>query len=163
MTMLSTVETDVKYTRTGLVLSPSMSFDEWQNIGARLDEIDGAIKWWIGDWLNFGEQHYGEMYSQAVLVTGYDYQTLANQKWVSSRFELSRRRENLSFSHHAAVASLPPEKADALLDQAEGLSVRALRDKAFPQEPSPVCPTCGQAIKNKRLPVEVPDGQATTK
>jgi hypothetical protein len=39
--------------------------------------------------------------------------------WVASRFELSRRRDNLSFSHHREVAALPPEEADDLLDRAD--------------------------------------------
>jgi hypothetical protein len=35
---------------------------------------------------------------------------------VSRKFELSRRRDNLSFKHHREVASLSPIEADALLE-----------------------------------------------
>jgi hypothetical protein len=35
---------------------------------------------------------------------------------VSRAFETSRRREDLSFKHHAEVAALPPDEADALRD-----------------------------------------------
>jgi hypothetical protein len=38
---------------------------------------------------------------------------------VAHAFVGSRRRENLSFSHHAAVAALSPEEQDRLLDWAE--------------------------------------------
>lgn len=38
---------------------------------------------------------------------------------MAERFELSRRRDNLSFGHHQEVAADPPEVADAWLDQAE--------------------------------------------
>jgi hypothetical protein len=34
-------------------------------------------------------------------------------------FEFSRRRENLSFQHHAEAAALPPDEADTLLDWCE--------------------------------------------
>ena len=39
---------------------------------------------------------------------------------VSRAFETSRRREALSFKHHAEVAGMPPAVADELLDEAEG-------------------------------------------
>ena len=36
--------------------------------------------------------------------------TLANDKYVCSKVEISRRREHLSFDHHQEVADLPPNK-----------------------------------------------------
>jgi hypothetical protein len=52
-----------------------------------------------------------------------------NMVYVASRFEISRRRENLSWSHHAALAALEPTQQDHWLDLAEEnrLSVRCLR------------------------------------
>jgi macrodomain Ter protein organizer (MatP/YcbG family) len=79
----------------------------------------GCRLWWIGDWVNFGERKYGEEYAQALDATNYDYGTLRNQKWVASRFVLSRRHDNLSFSHHQEVAAMDEEQADKLLSQAE--------------------------------------------
>jgi hypothetical protein len=38
-----------------------------------------------------------------------------NAAGVCRAFETSRRREDLSFQHHAEVAALPPDEADALL------------------------------------------------
>jgi hypothetical protein len=51
--------------------------------------------------------------------------------YVASRFEPSRRRPGLSFSHHAELAGLAPEDQELWLDRAEagGLSVRALRSE----------------------------------
>ena len=40
-------------------------------------------------------------------------------KWVAHKFEISRRRENLSFSHHAEVTALEPAEQDDWLDRAE--------------------------------------------
>ena len=68
--------------------------------------------WWWGDWLRFGERKYGEMYSQAIDHSKLDYQTLANSTYVSGAVEFSRRRENLSWSHHKEIASLEPEDQD---------------------------------------------------
>ncbi|MEA2420777.1 MAG: hypothetical protein QOE60_2983, partial [Thermoleophilaceae bacterium] len=112
--------------------------------------------WWIGDWLHYGNERFGERYVRAARITGYDVQTLMNQAYVASRFEISRRREKLSFSHHAEVAALPAAEQDRWLGRAEraSLSVRALRSEVRRAvrgrrgEPTPppdavVCPSCG--------------------
>lgn len=48
-----------------------------------------------------------------------DYQTLRNYAWVARGFASSRRRDTLSFGHHAEVAALPEPEQDYWLRQAE--------------------------------------------
>src|ERR1700752_2199864 len=76
-----------------------------------------------------GNAKFGERYSRASKITGYDSQTLMNMVYVASRFSISRRRENLSWSHHAALAALPAEEQEEWLNQAvaEHWSVSDLR------------------------------------
>lgn len=105
--------------RTGLQAVGNPSLQDWIKCGEFLKNANGAVHFWIGDWMNYGEKHYGETYSQALDETGYSYGTLANDKWIASRVESSRRRENLSFSHHQEVADLMPEDQEILLAQAE--------------------------------------------
>ena len=104
------------FDKTGLVVTGSPTFEEWQNCGEFLKQAEKSVQFWIGDWLNYGEKKYGETYSQAIDITGQEYQTIANQKWVSSKVEFSLRRENLSFGHHALVASMPPSEQDNWLN-----------------------------------------------
>jgi hypothetical protein len=54
--------------------------------------------------------------------TSLDYQTLRNYAWVARRFNLSRRRDALSFAHHAEVAALPDPEQDYWLRKAESES-----------------------------------------
>ena len=108
-----------KVSKVGLTFNEEMTFEEWQGIGLQLQLMHGSVGFWIGDWLNFGEKHYGETYTQAVEDTGLDYSTLSGYKWVSGAVETSRRRENLSFSCHREVAKLPPEKQIELLEKGE--------------------------------------------
>lgn len=84
--------------------------------------------WRLGDLLNEGERKYGEMYAQVSAHTNLSEHTLANMKYVASRFESSRRRE-LSFTSHAEVAGLDPDVQDALLDKAteNGWKTREIR------------------------------------
>jgi len=90
-----------------------------------------------------------------------------NMVYVASRFEISRRRENLSWSHHEAVVSLDPDEQDHWLDQAiehrmsvadlrlaqrsrqrgyETPSSREATDRAEDNHASLTCPNCGHSI-----------------
>ena len=133
---------------------------DWVRQGHWLGVLTRASGWWLGDWLRYGNSRYGERYRSAAAITGYDVQTLMNQAYVASRFEVSRRREKLSFSHHAELAALPAEAQARWLSRAEraGLSVRALRAEvrrelrpnaaAQPHPPGEVaCPSCGHRFQ----------------
>jgi len=120
-----------------------IDFEEWARDGHRLGIAGRGASWWVGDWLNYGEAKYGERYTRAAEITGYEVQTLMNLAYVASRFAVSRRRENLSWSHHAVLASLPPTEQEAWLDRvaAEGISVKELRRA-----------TCGVLMPLGRVP-----------
>lgn len=110
---------------------PDISFGDWVEHGRRLGVVGRSAGWWIGDWLGYGNAAYGERYARAARITGYDVQTLMNMVYIASRFDPSRRRENLSWSHHAEVAALTAEDQERLLGRAEAerLSVRCLREE----------------------------------
>lgn len=111
---------------------PEMKFEEWEAVGRFLGSIDRACRWWVGDWLNFGEALYGEEASQAVestpaerydeaeRVTGLDRQTLMNVSSICRRVARSRRRTELGFWIHGEVAALEPEEQALWLDKAVG-------------------------------------------
>jgi hypothetical protein len=102
-------------------------------MGRRLGRTQKVLPWALGDWIFHGEEAYGSKYDEMVELTGLEYGTLANYRYVAGRFQISRRRENVSFAHHMAVASIPlDEVQDALLDRAaaEGLPEKELRDLA---------------------------------
>jgi hypothetical protein len=105
--------------RTGLQFSGRVPFDVWLDIGRQLSAVVASSAWCLGDWLAYGQHAYGNRYRDAVEQTGLDYQTLRNYAWVARRFELSRRRDTLSFRHHAEVASLPAPEQDFWLRKAE--------------------------------------------
>jgi hypothetical protein len=116
-----------------LDLPEFMLFDDWVDLGRKLSDGQKVVNWWIGDWWAAGDHRYGERAKVAAEhIFGREFQTLANLASVCRSFETSRRREVLSWSHHAEVASLPVDEADALLDQAErdSLPVNKLRTAA---------------------------------
>lgn len=117
------------FTTTGLLMPEGMRFERWQALGQDLRKAAKGIQFWIGDWIRYGERHYGELYTQAIDATGRDAQTLMNYVYVAEHIEISRRRENVDFSTHAEVASLPPVEQDRILSKAESedSSVRDVR------------------------------------
>ncbi len=102
---------------------------EWAAIGRRFGMIGRCSQWWIGDWIRYGTQKWGEKYVQAARITGYDVASLRNIAWVASQFELSLRSDNLSWSHHALLAPLEIDEKVYWLKRAnaERLSVADLR------------------------------------
>jgi hypothetical protein len=103
----------------GLVLPSGLAFDRWLGIGRHLCAVSTSAAWCLGDWLVFGEVAFAGRYREAVELTGLDYQTLRNYAWVARRFALSRRRDALSFGHHAEVAALAEAEQDFWLRKAE--------------------------------------------
>jgi hypothetical protein len=145
-----------------------MPYPEWVASGRRLGAMARASNWWVGDWVRYGTRRWGEKYLAASRMTGYDVHTLRNMAYVSSRFDLSLRRDDLTWSHHALLAALEPEERVSWLARAveDRLSVADLRTElraatrgtldaaaetaeapaAAIEESVAVCPHCGKSL-----------------
>jgi hypothetical protein len=155
---------------TSVAWTPTADLDypRWVKEGKRLGSIARASPWWVGDWLLYADGRWGEKYREAERITGYDRKTLRNIRYVASRFDLSLRRDDLTWSHHALVASLEPEERAHWLARAvdDRLTVEDLRlelrverrraeAEAEPEEveveeadvASLTCPHCGRPIE----------------
>lgn len=118
--LLSFVGTQATVQKSGMILPQNLSERSWEQIGTNLRELVNSSAWWLADWLIFGEATYGwRRYKEAIERTGLDYQTLRNYAWVARRFEHHRRRDSLSFAHHAEVTRLAPPEQDYWLRRAE--------------------------------------------
>lgn len=93
-------------TTKGLLIKGSPTYEEWASVGETLRFLESSIQFALGDWIRYGEHCWGEMYAQAIQETGKDAGTLRDYVWVASAVDLSLRDDNLTFSHHKAVASL---------------------------------------------------------
>jgi hypothetical protein len=159
--------------RLALGWQPPQPLDRagWLAAGVSLAEFGRVNNWWLGDWIRYGNARWGEKYTEAARVTGLDAKTLRNIAYVASRFDLSRRRDNLSWTHHAELAALPPARQDQWLDRSLSLRLspgdlrielratqRALRSAGETEtiatnaigggaaEDTFACPHCGRAI-----------------
>jgi hypothetical protein len=119
-------------TRLGAVTwtpTAELPYPDWVAAGRRIGAMARASNWWIGDWVRYGNERWGEKYLAASRMTGYDVHTLRNMAYVASRFDLSLRRDNLTWSHHALLAALGAQEQGHWLDKAtaEHMSVADLR------------------------------------
>ncbi|MHB2000601.1 MAG: hypothetical protein ACYCSI_10535 [Solirubrobacteraceae bacterium] len=171
-----------RHTSVAWLPDGDLSVAEWSRVGQRLGAVNRCSAWWIADWIRYGNAKFGEKYSRAARITGYDVQTLMNMVYVASRFgRISRRRENLSWSHHEVVASLEPTEQDRWLDQAveHKMSVAdlrlELRTRSGRQRPASDvelsegaagsdvgeshvdCPNCGHSIPHSLLVAQLKD------
>jgi hypothetical protein len=141
-------------TASSMQLRRRLPFEAWVGVGRQISRVSNASTWWLGDWVVYGEQEYGNRYRAALAATQLDYQTLRNYAWVARRFEPSRRRDALSFQHHAEVASLPDADQDLWLERAQRLrwSRNELRRQLKRNAPPDMIATDDHAV-TLRVPV----------
>lgn len=154
----------VELTETSINFSAELDYDDWIQFVEQLVRVEASVQWWIGDMLVYGEQLYGERYTQAMNLTGKAPGTVANWEWVCSRIPRSRRRSDVPFTLHYEVAGLAPEDQAAWLQAAaeEGWSKtdlrRALRDNPSadsPPRPKPLQPAPSASGSGETGPIEI--------
>lgn len=118
----------ITFHKAGLTVPDGLEQRSWASLTAVMYRAGGAMQWWLGDLLAFGEKHYGslKLFSEAMNVP---YSSLNVYAWTCRAIELIRRRISLSFGHHVEVAAMKPKEQDKWLDKAEqnGWSVVELR------------------------------------
>ena len=137
---------------TGLYLSdPGLPFDQFEALCALLGRMHEAVRFAIGDAIVLGEHLYHEEAYQAIEAMGLSVDARREYVRVAQQVPRSIRREDLSWSHHRAVAAMKPPEQKKWLRAAEegGLSHaelrEAIRDGAPPKQAS-VCRCCGRSL-----------------
>ena len=136
---------------TGLYLTnPDLTYDQLEAVGGLLGRMHQSLRFAIGDWLMLVEERFPEEFSQASEVLGLSEDGRREYLRVAQQVPRSIRREELSWSHHRAVAALEPGAQAEHLEAAvkEGLSHHQLRQRLKPDDegPAQVCPTCKRTL-----------------
>ena len=109
-----------------------MTESQIEALGSYLGAENSAMRFAIGDWLNFVEKRFSERYSQMQHLTGLSYSTLRSWASVAAAIARVRRRTpEVSWSHHEAVATLTPRQQRTWLDRIhkEGWTVEQTREE----------------------------------
>jgi hypothetical protein len=154
LALLSELEKAGAISVTGLLLSrPDLPFDQFEALCVLLGRMHEAVRFAIGDAILLGEKLYREQAYQAIEQIGLSEKGRLEYVRVAEKVPRSVRRPDVSWSHHRAVATLPPNEQKLWLERAadEQLSHHdlreALRDNAPPAHPA-TCRCCGRALED---------------
>lgn len=115
---------------TGLTVQGRPTFDEHEDVGRFIQSAHKRSGFWLADHLRYGDSRtdWQQMIDQIVDVTGMSAKTAKNVRAVGA-IPQSRRRADVEFGHHEAVAALPDDEQTHWLAEAasHGWNVRDLR------------------------------------
>ena len=112
--LLIDLERQGALTATGLHLhDPDLSYETFEAIGFLFGRMHQTLRFAIGDWLLLGERLYPERVWQAADCLGISEEGMKEYVRVSERVPRSIRREELSWSHHRAVAGFRTANGDS--------------------------------------------------
>ena len=98
-----------------LEIDDDISEEELFRAGEMLNQSAKSSLWWLGDWMIYVKGkcegsdgiEFPDVYA---LYESYSKGYLRNVMWICGVFEPPCRHDNLSFSHHAELASIEDEK-----------------------------------------------------
>lgn len=115
---LATLEQGGMLTPIGLTLPDTITKEQFQQVGLALGSMRESLHWAIGDLIATAERLFGEDGYQLIESLGISEVSRLQYIRVALRIAQDRRRIELSWSHHRAVAPLEPEDQDRFLEEA---------------------------------------------
>lgn len=151
----------VRMTPTGLLFhkNGTMPIELWGELCGFVGVAREALRWAVGDALNYGERAYGEDYAQWMNELGCSYHTLQQYRRVAARIPYAERVQGVKWTAYQITAHLEPETRTALVDAyTAGVigTTGELRDevRALSAGPDcellPPCPACGGKLTSRR-------------
>lgn len=101
-----TQETRWQRTPTTVAFDPNLSFDDWKEFGQQTRVIADSCRWHLGSWAAFGEARFGEAYDPSI-AGGSSPEHIRQCRWVHENVPAEIRQQELTWSHHRAVAGVP--------------------------------------------------------
>lgn len=124
----------VQFEEWGLIFDSRnpLSQAEFYAMGTSFAQMRKSLHYWIGDWVRYGVDRWGEEFFQAIdeedwadswisQEFGYSYRTVMNDYFVADAVPHSVRKLAPAFSYSDAVAILDPSVQEKVLKQARRL------------------------------------------
>ena len=94
-------------------------FQEWAEAGAMLATTTRGAAFVVGDWIRYGESHYGEMAAQAIDARSWSPNTVRVYRRLAELVPPAvRRMDRLGVRHHLVVQSMPVDQQRYWLNRA---------------------------------------------
>ncbi len=143
----------VKYEERALIITRKTAppFNQWAETMAAFNKLHESGGFYRGDLYLAGEQWYGENKATSIFEpTTWSVKTFQNNASVCRRIDASRRRDELSYSHHAEVAYL--EEAD---DQDRYLQIAIDNVLGVRQLRELIRDDTGEEVKFNKRPLDI--------
>jgi hypothetical protein len=91
--------------------------------GKKLCKVNACALWWIGDWLNFGVNEYGDkskLAGEYAEELGLSFDVLRGAMLVASKVGVATRVASLSWSHHRELIAFGAKDQKKWLTKAIG-------------------------------------------
>jgi hypothetical protein len=118
LALLSDLEQTGALTPISLRLPRDVTRDEYEALGALLGRIHETVRFAIGDFILEGESRFEHDAAQLQECLGISHDSKMQYVRVAQAIPIERRRTELTWSHHRAVAPLPPDEQDHWLNEA---------------------------------------------
>lgn len=151
MHLITNTVAPVLFSELGMIVEGELSYEQWRETGEFLKDAEFRSSiffvWAWADWLLYGEQKYGEMYTQAISLTGKSYGTLQNYKWLGNKTErYLRGLPGLAMRHYMDLATMKDKQLKFELltkASARGWTAVRLKEEAGVEDtlPNPGPPT----------------------
>ena len=102
----------------GLTIETDLPFNEWRRLGQQLVQTSDRALWSLGDWWLYGER-FAKDYYEALRELEASSRLIRAGARVARAYTPDRRRGQVSFWLHAAVAGADLPEQDRWLDEAE--------------------------------------------
>jgi len=93
------------------------TMDDWVRVGRTLGRLGAASRWWMGDWIIYGEGAFGEEYAQFVDELGVTEETLMRYARVSRAWPVELRRPGIPYTVFELARNVPNELKSGVLDR----------------------------------------------
>jgi len=104
----------------GLIVRGEPDYSECTEGWKQLRSMEKGIQFGIGDMAKYLRERWGEKADQIITAaTGWSHETVRAYEWAAEKVPMEvRHMEELTYSHHQAVAKLPPREQSKWLDKA---------------------------------------------
>jgi hypothetical protein len=93
------------------------TLEDWVRVGRTLGRLGTASRWWMGDWIIYGEGAFGEEYAQFVDELGVTEETLMRYARVSRAWPVELRRPGIPYTVFELCRNVPNELKAGVLDK----------------------------------------------
>ena len=150
LTLIADLEAAGALSPQGLQIN-DLPYERFETLCVFLGRVHEAVRFAIGDAILLAERLYGEKGYQAIELIGLSENARLEYVRVAQRVPRSTRRKDLSWSHHRAVAPLPPREQKTWLRKASEarMSHAELRDALRDGQPAErlrTCRCCGREL-----------------